>query len=167
MTSPSADAVDREAAWLSTSGDGLPALLKAQGGPWDVVQPYWPRTPLTRQTGIYLTRGGFTGVRFANHRRIETNDYRGKLRWPIGATTTALNLWESEQRAFDAAIALLVTRIYGFNGDHTHGGRFLSVAEAPEPGRVAVHFDDPEHTMGNNILSAIITYSADDRDFTA
>jgi len=167
--SPSGDVVDREVAFLSASGDGLPALLKAAGGPWDIVQSYWPRTPYTRQNGIYLTRATLTGTRFSNQRRIETNDFRGKLRWPIGNTTVGTNIWEDEQRAFDAAIALLVSRVYGFLGDHMHGGAFLSVAEAPEPGRVIVHFDDPEHiaTMGTNILSATITYSADDRDFTA
>lgn len=164
-----ADVVDREAAYLATSGDGLPALLRTDGGPWDVVAAYWPRTPVTRQSGIYLTRATINATRFANQRRIESYDFRGKLRWPIGATTVGINLWEDEQRAFDAAIELLITRIYGFLGDHTHGGRFLSVAEAPEPGRIVVHFDDPEHlvTLGTNVLSATITYAADDRDFTA
>ena len=46
-----ADAVDREAAWLATSGDGLPALLVTAGGPFGVVQAYWPRTPGKRTAG--------------------------------------------------------------------------------------------------------------------
>lgn len=163
-----ADAVTREAAFLSTSGDGLPALLRSAGGPWDIVAGYWPRTPATRQTGIYLMRATLVGARFSNQRRIETHDFRGKLRWPIGATTTSVGIWENEQAAFDAAIQLLTQRIYGYLGDHTHGNRFLSVAEAPEPGRVTVHFDDPEHTTAQSpaLLSATISYSADDPDFT-
>jgi hypothetical protein len=54
---PYADAVAREAAWLVTSGDGLPALLKTAGGRWDVVQGYWPGNRLHAQkTGIYVRR---------------------------------------------------------------------------------------------------------------
>ena len=160
----SADAVAREIVFLTASGDGLPALLTAAGGPFDVIQAYWPRTPATRQTGLYLMRTTLVGVRWANQRRIETHNFVGKLRWPIGATTTTVGIWEAEQAAFDAAVALLVQRIYAYLGDHTHGGAFLSVAEAPEPGRVSVHFDDPEHTTTQTpaLLSATITYSADD-----
>ncbi|MGH7743283.1 MAG: hypothetical protein ACREQ5_00475 [Candidatus Dormibacteria bacterium] len=107
--------------------------------------------------------------RFAAQRRIDTYDFRGKLWWPIGATTTGTQIWETEQANFDAAIDLLIQRIRGTFLDHTHGGRFLSVAEAPEPGHITVHFDDPEHaaTQTPAVLTATITYSADDRDFTA
>lgn len=162
----SSDAVAREVAFLTTTGDGLPSLLKSAGGPWDVVQAYWPRTPATRQTGIYLLRASLTGTRWANQRRIETHDFRGKLRWPIGSTTTSTGIWEVEQAAFDSAIQVLVQRIYGYLYDHTHGARFLSVAEAPEPGRVAVHFEDPEHTASQSpaMLAATISYSADDNE---
>lgn len=160
----SADAVAREVAFLTNTGDGLPALQTSNGGPWDVVQAYWPRTPATRQTGVYLLRSAITGVRWANQRRIETFEFRGRLWWPIGASTTSIGIWETEQAAFDAAIALLTQRIYAYLGDHTHGGRFLSVAEAPEPGRVSVRFDDPETGMAQtaSTLTATITYSADD-----
>jgi hypothetical protein len=164
--SNSADAVAREVAFLTASGDGLPALLKSDGGPWSVVQAYWPRTPLARQSGVYLMRSSLLGVRWANQRRIETHDFRGKLCWPIGSTTTSVGIWEVEQAAFDSAIALLTQRIYGYMFDHTHGARFLSVAEAPEPGRVLVHFDDPEHSNSQSpaMLTATISYSADDNE---
>lgn len=160
----SADAVAREVAWLTTSGDGLPALLTSAGGPWDIVQAYVSRTPPTRQTAIYLLRSATVGVRRSNQRRIETYDFRGKMWWPIGATTSGSNLWEVEQAALDAAVALLVQRVYGFLGDHTHGGRFLSAAETPDPARVMVHYDDPEATANQSpaILSATITYTVDD-----
>lgn len=160
----SADAVAREVAFLTASGDGLPALLTSAGGPWDVIQGYWPRTPATRQTGVYLLRSRTRGARRSNQRRIETYEFRGRLWWPIGATTTSVDIWETEQAAFDAAIALLTQRIYAYLGDHTHGGSFLSVAEAPSPGQVAVNFDDPVTSMAQTpaLLSATITYSADD-----
>lgn len=167
----SADALDREVAFLSLSGDGLPALSSTVGGPWNVIQAYWPRTPATRQTGIYLMRTSLHDRRFSAERRIDSYLFRGKLWWPVGATSTGTGLWEQEQRALDAAVDLLVTRIRGFLFDHTHTttlGSFLSVAEAPAPGDVTVTFTDPEAT-GSTIsaLRADITYAADDRDFTA
>lgn len=162
-----ADAVDREIAFLSITTDTLPALSSAAGGPWNVIQAYWPRTPATRQTGIYLLRPLLRDTRFAAQRRIDTYHYRAKLWWPINNTTT--DQWETEQRAFDAAIDLLIDRIRGFVGDHSHAssaGSFLSVAEAPEPGEISVMFADPETTAAAvNALRADLSYSADDRDF--
>jgi hypothetical protein len=63
-----ADAADREAAWLNAYGDTLPALNAAQGGPFDVIQSYNPRTMQTRKTGIYVLRPSFRVNRFANIR---------------------------------------------------------------------------------------------------
>lgn len=164
-----ADAVDREVAFLSITNDSLPILPSTAGGPWNVLQAYWPRTPATRQTGIYLLRPMLRDTRFAAQRRIDTYHYRAKLWWPIGATTATSGLWEDEQRAFDAAVDLLITRIRGFVGDHSHAspaGSFLSVAEAPEPGEITVIFADPETTASAfTALRADISYSADDRDF--
>ncbi|MEK6443635.1 hypothetical protein [Pseudonocardia sp. T1-2H] len=160
-------AIDREAAWLSASGDGLPALLKSAGGPWDVIQGYWGRTTARMKTGIYLVRPAVVESRFTNQRKIQTHQFRGKLWWPIGATTVQSGLWEDEQRAFDAAVDLLVDRVRGHALDHTHGGRFLAVAEAPDGGRITVQFADPEQGQGSSpaALRADITYQADDRDF--
>jgi hypothetical protein len=165
VTSPT----DREVAWLVATDDGLPALRRADGGPWDVVQGYATRTPSTRQTGIYLLRRGMSETRLSNQRKIQTHQFRGKLWWPIGASTTSTGLWEDEQRAFDDAIDLLVARIRGTVGDHTHGGGFLSVAEAPQNTSISVAFVDPDQTLSSSpaCLRADISYSADDRDFTA
>lgn len=166
-----ADALAREVAWLSTSGDGLPALLAAAGGPWNVVQAYWTRTPPTRQTALYLVRTTLRDYRFSAERRIDSYAFRAKLWWPIGATASGTDLWEAEQAALDAAVDVVLTRIRGFLFDHTHAtaaGSFLSVAEAPEPGAITVSFTDPEASASAvNALRADITYSADDRDFTA
>lgn len=164
-----ADAVAREVAWLQTSGDGLPGLLKPTGGPLDTVQAYWPRTPNGRQTSLYLMRHSLQERRFANQRKIWQYRFRAVLWWPIGATTTNAPLWEAEQQALDNTVDLVLARIRGFVGDHTHGGRFLSVAEAPQSGSVDVTFDDPERTANATpaMLRAEISYLADDNDFTA
>lgn len=166
-----ADAVEREANWLTTfnPADGLPALLKSNGGPWDIVQAYWSPSRSARQTRFYLVRGILTEDRFAAPRRMDHYTFTGKLYWPVGATTNGPGMWEAEQAAFDAAINLVLARVRGVLYDHTHGGQFLSVAEAPDPGRISVHFVDPEAAQGNSPaeLRATITYEADDRDFTA
>lgn len=160
MSTPSA--VDRETAWLQTTGDSLPSLLTANGGPWQTINGYRPRTPATRQTAIYLLRTGFHDVRVANQRRRRTHDIRANLVWPIGATTTGVDIWETEQRALDTAVDLLLTRVMDLVGDHTHGGRFLSAAEVPD--RITATFEDPERTATMNpaVLLATVTWSCDD-----
>ncbi len=63
----SADACDREAAWLSLPGtvaDGLPSLLVMDGGPWDVIQAYQPRTPAVRKAQVFVTRTDLSLERF-------------------------------------------------------------------------------------------------------
>lgn len=159
-----ADVVDREAAWLATSGDGLPALLTTAGGPFGVVQAYWPRTPGKRTAGqLYVMRRTINEKRFANQRRMDTYHLVLKLIWPL---TSGSGNAEADQRAFDVAIDQVIARIGGFRGDKTHGGRFLSVAEGDHSG-VTVHFDDPASTLPPEAeFRAEITYSADDVDFT-
>lgn len=161
-----ADAVAREAAWLTTSGDGLPALLTAAGGPWDVIQAYMPRTPAARQSQIYVLRRGFDTHRWSQQRRMATHRLHLTCSWPIGGTTTGTGIAEAEQAAFDAALDLLVQRIEGFVGDKTHGGRFLSVGESPDGTRIDVEFTDPGQTVNAGaFLQAVVTYQADDTDY--
>jgi len=157
------DAVQREANWLAAVTAGLPALLASNGGPWDVVQAYWPRTPNYNLNGIYVTRHRLQDVRISNQRKRPAHAFRLKLFWRIGSTTTAASLAEAEQQAFDTAIDLLLQRIRGYLGDKTHGGQFLSVGETPgrEP-EISVDFDPPETTLDRGFLSATATYSADD-----
>jgi hypothetical protein len=153
-----ADAVDRETAWLCTSGDGLPDLLADMGGPWDNIQAYWARTPATRQRSVYVLRRAIRDERTANIRRMPTYAFLLKIVWPISTSSGAA---EKEQRALDAAINLLLTRIDGPMLDKTHGNRFLSVAENPR--YVDVNYIDPEQTLSQvAALRAEITYSADD-----
>lgn len=152
-----ADAVARETAWLKTSGDGLPSLLKVAGGPWDNVQAYWPRSPASQQRSIYVLRRDILDDRFAAIRRMSKYDFVLRIVWPI---LTGSGSAEEEQQALDNAIDMVVARIAGPLLDKTHGGRFLSVAENPTGIHVA--FTDPEHTIPLKSLEAEITYSADD-----
>lgn len=142
---PAFDAVAREVAWLQTVGDSIPALL-APTGPWTVIQAYKSRTPSTRVSGIYLRRPSYVEERWGNARKLITYSFHADLVWPIGSTTTGSTIWEAEQAALDAAVDLLVQRIRGTMLDHTHGGRFLSSAEAPAPARISLAFDDPDQT---------------------
>jgi hypothetical protein len=157
-----ADAVTREAAWLTTSGDGLPALLTSAGGPWGNVQAYQPRTPGRRGSNIFVLRRQIHEKRFANVRRMPTYEFVLKLVWPL---SSGQGRAEDDQQAFDAAVDKVLTRIGGFTGDKSHGGRFLSVAEDPQ--YVNVRFVDPETTMAPEAeFRAEITYFADDTEIT-
>jgi hypothetical protein len=151
------DAVDRETAWLSTTGDGLPSLLKADGGPFDNVQAYWARVPRTQQHTIFVTRSDVQDERTANIRTMIRHSFVLRVVWPVLAGTGHA---EAEQRALDQAVILVIGRIRGFTGDKTHAGAFLSVAENPR--YVRVTFDPAETTIPVKELRASIAYMADD-----
>lgn len=157
-----ADAVDREVAWLLTTGDSLPTLLTSAGGVWDNIQAYQPRTPGRRGSNLFVLRRGIHEKRFANVRRMATYEFTLKCIWPL---TSGQGNSEADQRAFDNAIDLLLTRIGGFAGDKSHGGRFRSVAEDPQ--YVDVRFMDPVMTVPPEAeFHAEVTYHADDIEFT-
>ena len=172
----SADAVDREAQWLATPGnanDQLPTLLTKDGGPWEIIQPYWARTPNNRKTRVYVLRSDINVMRYASIRTIFGYEFSLRAFWPL---SSGAGVAEDDQRAFDVAIHMLLMRVRGVNpnaplgADKTHGGRFLQVAEGSDithttPG-VRVHFEDPQHTIEDGVeFQATITYAADDRDF--
>ena len=160
MTTTS-DAVSREAAWLNSFGDTLPALAVAQGGPFEVVQPYWPRTPQTRKTGIYVMRPGFKVERFANIRQMPHYEFHVRLVWPFSNT---IGSEELENTNFDAAVDLVLQRILGLPGDKSHGGRFLSVAEKPE--FVSFTQEDPAINFPNRAgFVGTFAYFADDFEY--
>jgi hypothetical protein len=157
-----ADAVDREAAWLQTSGDSLAALLATAGGPFDNVQAYYPRTPSMEQRTLYVLRRRISQPRTANVRLQSRYPFHLIAWWPfLDGTGDA----EAEQRALDAAVELVLLRISGPLLDKTHGGRFLSVAENPRS--VEVEFGDPEQSIPLGWLRADITYNADDPELNA
>jgi hypothetical protein len=166
-----ADAVQREADWLAAydAADGLPALLKSSGGPFDVVQAYVPRTPNQRQARLFVTRSSLRVERFGFNRKINHYGFMLRLYWPQSSQTGQA---ESVQQDFDTAVDLVVQRINGpiefVNGvlDKTHGARFLSAAE--NPADIDVQFADPEQSIQARAeLTATITYQADDKDYTS
>lgn len=160
-----ADAPAREAQWLTTTGDGLPSLLTANGGPWDIIQAYLPRTPAQRKTQVYVLRRRFPTHRIAQQRRRATHYFHLVCHWPIGATTIGTPLAEDEQQNLDQALALLVQRIEGFTFDKTHGGRFEAVAEGEDLAVIDVQLGDPAQDIANGVLTAQVTYTADDTEY--
>ena len=159
------DALDRETAWLTTV-DTLPSLLTVNGGPFQVVQARYPRTPAKMKTALYVTRypgSSMQGERFAIGRTLQTHHLRLIAEWPI---TSGQGSAEADQLAFDEAIDLILTRVYGPLGDKTHGGRFLSVAENPAPGVVNVDADDPIRAIAAGRFTTRIDYHADDTELT-
>jgi hypothetical protein len=159
------DAVQREADWLTTYGDGLPALQSVNGGPFDVIQAYAPRTPVSRQTQLYVLRRRFPTVRFSQQRRLATHHFQLTITWPIGQGTTAVGIAETEQQNLDNALALLIERLEGYVGDKSHGGRFMSVGEAPNGSQFMVELGDPLTGMAAGFLTATVTYTADDDEY--
>lgn len=160
-TPSAATAVAREAAWLAAynPADGLPGLLRAYGGPFDVVQAYWPRTPHARKNCLYVLRRRIESVRTANVRTMNRYPFLLRIVWPLSSRTGSA---ESVQQSLDDAVQLVQQRVDGLFMDKTHGGRFLSVAENPPQSEV--DFQDPETTISgqNPELRAEITYWADD-----
>ncbi len=71
----SADAVARETAWLRTAGDGLPSLLDEHGGPFQVLQGYWPRTAQTTARSLFVLRKTLTAKRFAAVRSMNQHRF--------------------------------------------------------------------------------------------
>lgn len=160
-----ADAVARETEWLAAYdvADGLPGLLKGNGGPFDAVQAYVPRTGAQRQSRLYVTRTQLRVERFGFNRKINHHSFMLRLYWPQSSPSGQA---ESVQADFDAAVDLVVQRISGLVMDKTHGARFLSVAENPVD--IDVQFADPEQSIQARAeLAATITYQADDQDYTS
>ncbi|GHB55454.1 hypothetical protein GCM10010331_49100 [Streptomyces xanthochromogenes] len=156
----SADAVARETAWLTAydPADGLPALLTTDGGPFDIVQGYLPRTPVQRRCQLYVMRRRLQEVRTAHVRRMARHQIELRIIWPASSPTGAA---ETPQQALDNAIELVLQRIGGLMLDKTHGGRFLSVAE--DPAEVSIDFADPEPSLRDRAdLTCVVSYSADD-----
>ena len=154
-------ALDREAAWLTTS-DALGALLAANGGPFDIVQARRPRTPSKSKRCLYVTRQPAMSARYertATGRTMPIHHFRLDLDWPL---TLGSGSAEAEQLNVDQAIDLIIARVLGPLGDKTHGGRFLSVAE--DPTAVAVDADDPAAAIAAGRFTARITYTADDTE---
>jgi hypothetical protein len=161
-------AVTRETAWLNTAGDGLPALTEPNGGPWDTITAYYPRTPYQERRTIYVMRHKIQQKRFGAQRVLHTYPFRLILWWPLLDREGSA---EADAQLFDDAIDLLLQRILGPLGDKTHGGRFLSTGEGAlgdgSASRVDVDYTDPEQTLLLGGLRAEVSYSADDIEVNA
>ena len=164
------DAVARETAWLQTSsGDGLPYLPASAGGPWDVIAPYEQAAATrTQATAIYVTRGRAQQFRVANQRVRPRYPMRLELHWPVRTISPgSSSIAATEAQNFDNAIELLRARVTGPLGDKSHGGRFLSAAEAGTP-RIKVTFKPASQTIPQNKeLRASMTYFIDDFELNA
>lgn len=165
-----ADAVQREADWLSTANDGLPNLLVAAGGRWDFVNAYWRRTPPQRSRVVWVNKGHMTIRRHAHVRKIIAYHFELELWWPMANQTGSA---ETDQAEFDLAINDVVMRVSGFGytpstvADKTHGGRFLSVAETEFSGdSIEVATPPSIATLPVGVgFQATVTYAADDYEF--
>jgi hypothetical protein len=163
------DAEAREAAWLAQV-DALPSLLAVNGGPFEVVQAFWPGAKFAaKKTAIYVQRRRTRVYRFGGQRIRPAYEFQLKLVWPL--KSTAAGIAEAEAQNFANAVELLRQRVSGFPGDKTHGGRFLSVAESLEGGSTGsgsyayfeVDYLDPEVTIPQGgWLRALAAYPADD-----
>ena len=155
------DALDRETAWLTTV-DTLPALLVANGGPFDIVQARYPRTPAKSKTALYVTRhpgGSMEAERFATARTHYLHHFLLIAEWPMRSGTGSA---ESDLLAFEQAIDDVIARVQGPLTDKSHGGRFLAVMEDPAPGRLSIDEADPVTSIGAGRFTTRIDYHAAD-----
>lgn len=151
----------REAAWLQVATDSLPVLPSANGGPWDIIQAFWNRTPATQKTQIYVWSSSVEDERAMNVRIRPHYEITLLCHWPV--RQTAAPLAETEQQAFKNAVDLLIQRIRGPLGDKTHGGAFLSAGEVPRSPGVHVQYEPPWVTIpADKELRCTVTYYADD-----
>lgn len=156
-----ATVASRESSWLNSFGDGLPALTTANGGPFDVIQAYNPRTPGKRKNTIYVTRPEFIVQRFANIRQMPHYQIRLEVAWSLSNVSGSE---EIDQQNFDNACDLVLQRILGLPQDKSHGGRFLSVAEKPE--FVTFMQEDPRQTIpAQAAYIGNFSYHADDFEY--
>lgn len=162
-----ADACSREAAWLTTTGDSLPSLPASAGGPWQVIDAYEQGAQTrTQATAVYVTREpGIEQLRVANQRVRPRYMMRLELRWPVRVISPgASSIAATEAQNFDNAIEQLRARVTGPLGDKTHGGRFLSAAEAARgQAGISVRYEPASLTIkADKELRASMTYPVDD-----
>jgi hypothetical protein len=165
-----ADACVREAAWLSTAGDSLPALLASAGGPWKVIAAYWQGAQTrTQAPAIYVTRGRAAQIRVANQRIRPRYPMRLELYWPVLVISPgSSSIAATEQQNLDNAIEMLRQRVTGPLGDKSHGGRFLSAAEVKGAPGIDVTFEPASMTVkAAKEIRAAMTYSIDDFEINA
>lgn len=164
------DAVQREVDWLSDVVSGFPPLLAEQGGPFDTIDAYGsllersPDVIVHPKTLVVCRDHNAMDLRFAIQQRHYVHALRLELQWPLAAP----GLPEVEFALVDQALEDILTRTRGTFMDHTHGGRFESVAEGFEgdgtsgPARIDIDIDDYRTAVANAQITARVTYVAVD-----
>lgn len=163
------DAVQREVDWLSDVVSGFPPLLAEQGGPFDTIDAYGSlleRSPdvIVHPKTLVVCRDSAMDVRLAIQQRLFVHAMRLEVQWPLAAP----GLPEVEFGLVDQALEDILTRVRGPFMDHTHGARFMSVAEGSEgdatssPARIDIDIDDYRTAVANAQITARVTYVAVD-----
>lgn len=134
---PYATVIDLEAEWfaLDLTTDDVPALRKADGGPFDEVAAR-PRQLSQAPHQLFLAHGPTTHLPGAKGTRRVQHEVVALIFWP---NPGAAQRSHEDQLALDAATERVVARIRGPLGQQgrTHGDRWWRVAdprvEPPSP----------------------------------
>lgn len=166
-----ADALTREAAWLrdDQAAAGLPPLLAGVGdgsGPFGLIEAY-PRRVVQQGHQLFVCRDPY--VEAAMDRAGQWREgQHGIVLLVLWRRVAAAGAADQDQAALDAAMERILDRVRGLPTDHTHGGRFFSVAEAP--GELRVEYPDVrvldapvDAPFGaGNAYSVLVRYTATD-----
>lgn len=165
------DALIRETAWLrdDLAGDGIRPLLIDVGdgtGPFQTVEAYGRRLD-QRGHQLFVCRDPYVdrNVDAAGQWREGTHGIALMILWRQQSNASRA---EVDQLALDEALERVLDRVRGLPADHSHGGRFFSVAE--DPAGIRVEYPDPRTilTPGDGPLSAgnaytvLVRYTATD-----
>ncbi len=115
--------LDVEAEWhgLDLSADGVPALEKTAGGPFDIVTPHLRRLSQARRQ-LFLTHGNDRDVPSSKSTRRTEHEVLALVLWPAaGAGARA----HEDQAVLGEAVAAVVARVHGPAGDIGHGNRWF------------------------------------------
>lgn len=114
-----------EAEWFSAdmSAEGLPALTKDQGGPFDIVTPHVRRLSQVRLQ-LYLGHGPTSQGR--GSKTLVRLDHQ-VLAIVLVAAAGAGTREHVDQATVESAVSKVVARVIGPPGDVGHGGRWFSV----------------------------------------
>lgn len=105
---------------------GVPHLLRADGGPFDVVTPHVRRLSQANHQ-LYLTHGPTREGRGAKNMVRLDHEVVAIILWSaLGAGARE----QVDQANVEAAVAKVVARVLGPDGDVGHGGRWFSIGPA-------------------------------------
>jgi hypothetical protein len=170
------DAVDRETAWFQAEPpatfSSAPALHKSAGGPFDHVQAYRPKNMPARGRWLYIYRDYRSPQREKvtdmGERRIHEHRLLAHILWKFEEKTRKA---EDSERHLEEAIARVLTRIRGPQGDKTHAGAtegaegFNDVADVNDEPTVEFLDDPLDAIRTSQSVQVLITYAANDSFF--